>query len=303
MTWLVDAINPTPPGERMAALWQLPEILCTPGAHHPYAGIVAKRAGFKALYLSGGAVSSMLGLPDLGIMTSEEVCFFVRSIFRATDLPILVDCDTGYGEVLNVVRLVHEMEDAGAAAIQIEDQILPKKCGHLNDKKLASPREMAAKIAAARGARRHLRIMARTDALAQEGMDATIARAKLYIEAGADAIFPEALSSAEMYKCFASEIDAPLLANMTEFGRTPFFTAKEFESFGFKMVIWPATSFRATSKTLHEVYDTLAREGSIKSYLPRLSTRAEVYEVTQYTDYEKLDGSIALSVVPPPLLE
>ncbi len=166
----------------MAALWRLPEILRIPGAHHAYAGIVAKRAGFKA-YLSGGTLSSMLGLPDLGIMTVlEEVCFFVRSIFRATDLPMLVDCDTGYGEVLNVVRLVHEMEDAGAAGIQIEDQILPKKCGHLNDKKLVSPREMAAKIAAARRARRHLRIMARTDALAQEGMDATIARAKLYLD-------------------------------------------------------------------------------------------------------------------------
>ncbi len=163
---------------------------------------------------------------------------------------------------------------------------------------------MAAKIAAARRARRHLRIMARTDALAQEGMDATIARAKLYLDAGADAIFPEALNSAEMYKRFAGEIDAPLLANMTEFGRTPYLTAQQFQDFGFKMVIWPATSFRAISKTLHEVYDTLAREGSIKSYrCRRLSTRAEVYDVTQYTDFEKLDGSIALSVVPPPLAE
>jgi methylisocitrate lyase len=301
MTWLVDAINPTPPGERMAALWQLPEILCAPGAHNAYAGIIAKRAGFKALYVPGGAVYSMMGFQILGTDLRGIVLLCPQHSRRKP--PDSGGCDWGYGGLLNVVRLVHEMEDAGAAAIQIEDQILPKKCGHLNDKKLVSPREMAAKIAAARRARRRLRIMARTDALAQEGMDATIARAKLYLEAGADAIFPEAVNSAEMYKRFAGEIEAPLLANMTEFGRTPFFTAKEFESFGFKMVIWPATSFRATSKTLHEVYDTLAREGSIKSYLPRLSTRAEVYDVTQYTDYEKLDGSIALSVVPPPLVE
>ena len=186
MTWLVEEKDLTPPGDQMAALWQRAEILRMPGAHHAFAGIVAKRAGFKALYLSGGALSSMLGLPDLGIMTSEEVCFFVRSIYRATGLPILVDGDTGYGEVLNVVRLVRELEDAGAAAVQIEDQILPKKCGHLNDKKLASPEDMAAKIAAARKARRHLRIVARTDAIAQEGLEAGIKRAKLYLSAGAD---------------------------------------------------------------------------------------------------------------------
>jgi methylisocitrate lyase len=301
MTWLVENKDLTPPGEQMAALWKRPEILRMPGAHHAYAGIVAKRAGFKALYLSGGALSSMLGLPDLGIMTSEEVCFFVRSIYRATGLPILVDGDTGYGEVLNVVRLVRELEDAGAAAVQIEDQILPKKCGHLNDKKLASPDDMAAKIAAARRARRHLRIIARTDAVAQEGIDAGIKRAKLYLAAGADAIFPEALTTAEMYKRFAGEIDAPLLANMTEFGRTPFFTAQQFQDLGFKIVIWPATSLRAASKTLHELYDVLAREGTVESFLPRLSTRAEMYDVIRYADYEALDGSIAKSVVPPPI--
>jgi methylisocitrate lyase len=243
----------------------------------------------------------MLGLPDLGIMTSEEICFFVRSIYRATGLPILVDGDTGYGEVLNVVRLVRELEDAGAAAVQIEDQILPKKCGHLNDKKLASAADMAAKIAAARKARRHLRIVARTDAVAQEGIEAGIKRAKLYLSAGADSIFPEALTTADMYKQFSDAIDAPLLANMTEFGRTPFFTAQQFQDFGFKIVIWPATSLRASSKTLHELFDVLAREGSVESYLPRLSTRAEMYDVISYADYEALDGSIAKSVVPPPI--
>ena len=301
MTWLVEQETDRAPGEQFAALWKEPQILRMPGAHDAYAGLVAKRAGFKALYLSGGALSMMLGLPDLGIMTMEEVCFFLRSIYRATGLPILVDGDTGYGEVLNVVRLVRELEDAGAGAVQIEDQILPKKCGHLNDKKLATPEDMAAKIAAARKARKHLRIIARTDAIASEGIEAGIKRAKLYLSAGADAIFPEALTTADMFRRFADAVDAPLLANMTEFGRTPFFTARQFESFGFKMVIWPATSARATSKTLHELYDVIAREGSAESFVPRLTTRAEFYDVIRYSDYEALDSSIATSVVPPPI--
>jgi methylisocitrate lyase len=298
MTWLVTTADHVPPGVRMAAFWERPQILRMPGAHHALAGILAKRAGFEALYVSGSAVSSTLGLPDLGILTLEELCFFTRSIYRATDLPLLVDADTGYGEVLNVMRTVRELESAGAAAVQIEDQVLPKKCGHLNDKKLASPDEMAAKIAAARRARRHLRIVARTDAVAQEGIDAAVARAKLYLEAGADAIFPEALTSEEMFRRFAREVKAPLIANMTEFGRTPFFTADQFEDFGFKMVIWPATSLRAAAKTLENLYLTLAREGSAETFLPHLHTRAEVYDALRYYDYESLDQSLVRSTLP-----
>lgn len=151
-----------------------------------------------------------MALPDLGIIKFDELCFFLRSLYRATDLPIVVDADTGYGEALNVMRLVRELEDAGAAAIQIEDQILPKKCGHLNDKKLATADEMAAKIAAARRARRHLRILARTDAVGQEGIEAGIARARRYLEAGADAVFPEALTTEDMFRRFAKEVKAPV---------------------------------------------------------------------------------------------
>src|ERR1700678_3974650 len=155
-----------------------------------------------------------MGLPDLGIITVDEVAFLIRQVARASGLPILVDGDTGYGEILNVMHMVRSFEDAGAAAVHIEDQILPKKCGHLNDKKLASPADMAAKVQAAHRARRKLVIIARTDAAASEGMDGAVARAKLYLEAGADAIFPEALTSAEMFRAFASRVDAPLLANM-----------------------------------------------------------------------------------------
>lgn len=285
----------------MAELWRRPQILRMPGAHHAMAGIIAKNAGFEALYVSGSAVASTLGLPDLGLITMEELCFFVRSIHRATDLPLLVDADTGYGEALNVIRLIHELEAAGAAAVQIEDQIMPKKCGHLNDKKLASPESMAAKISAARKVRKHIRIVARTDAVADEGIEAGIRRAKLYIEAGADAIFAEALTSEAMFRRFAGEIGVPLLANMTEFGRTPYFTAEQFESFGFKMVIWPATSLRASAKALGELYGTIAHHGSAETFLPKLATRAEIYEALRYHDYEELDGTIAKSVLPPPL--
>jgi methylisocitrate lyase len=269
-----------------------------PGAHHAMAGILAKKAGFEALFVSGSAVASTLGLPDLGIITLDELCLFTRSIFRATDLPLLVDADTGYGEVMNVMRTVRELESAGAAAIQIEDQILHKKCGHLNDKKLAPAEDMAAKISAACRARRHVRIMARTDAVTQEGIESAIARAQLYVKAGADAIFAEALTSEAMFRQFTAAIKVPLLANMTEFGRTPYFTADQFQAFGCKIVIWPATAFRAEVKTLTELYATLAREGSAESFVSRLQTRAELYDALHYYEYEALDSSLVRSVLP-----
>ena len=193
------------------------------------AALQAKNAGFSALYLSGAAMSASMGLPDLGVISKDDVSFFIRQLARAASLPILVDGDTGFGGILNVMDMVRSFEDAGAAAVQIEDQSLPKKCGHLNDKNLISPEEMAAKIAAAARIRRHLYIVARTDAAASEGFEAAVARARLYVEAGADAIFPEALTSAEMFKEFAKRVEAPLLANMTEFGRTPYLSASDFE--------------------------------------------------------------------------
>jgi methylisocitrate lyase len=300
MTWLDnDGNESAPPGERLAQLWRGPGILKIPGAHNALAGLMAKRAGFKALYLSGAALSASLGLADLGILGLDELCLFTRMIARATGLPLVVDGDTGFGGILNVMRTVRELEDAGAAAVQIEDQMLPKKCGHLNDKRLVAPEEMAAKIAAAMRARRHLRIIARTDAVGVEGIEAAIARARLYREAGADAIFPEALTTEEMFRTFAREIDAPLLANMTEFGRTPYFTAKQFEDFGFAMVIWPVSSLRIAAKAIGDLYECITREGSAESLLERMQTRAQLYETIGYSEYEALDQSVAQSVVPP----
>lgn len=302
MTWLTnDTRDPIPPGERLAQLWREPGTIAIPGAHNALGALLAKNAGFKAIYLSGAALSASLGLADLGILALEELCVFTRAIARATGLPLIVDADTGYGGVLNTMRTVRELEDAGAAAIQIEDQALPKKCGHLNDKLLVAPEEMAAKVKAAVKARRHARIIARTDAAAGEGVHAALERARLYLAAGADAIFPEALTDEAAFRQFAHELNAPLLANMTEFGRTPYFNVRQFEDFGFKMVIWPVSSLRVAAKAMDDVYRCLAREGSTAAMINRMQTRAELYDLIGYHEFEALDQSIAGSVIPPKL--
>ena len=287
-----------PAGERFAKLIRRSGILRIPGAYNGLAALQAKRQGFEALYLSGAAVSASMGLPDLGIITVEDVCFFVRQVSRASALPVLVDGDTGYGEALNVMHMVRAFEDAGAAAVHIEDQLLPKKCGHLNDKRLAAPEDMAAKIAAAARARRHLYIIARTDAAASEGLDDAVARARRYLDAGADAIFPEALTTAEMFREFARRVDAPLLANMTEFGRTPYFTAAEFEAMGYRMVIWPVSALRMAAKAQERLYATIRGEDGPRSLIGQMQTRQELYETISYGDYEALDASIVKTVLP-----
>jgi methylisocitrate lyase len=300
MTYLVGAsLSNRPAGERFRELLKRPAILGLPGTHNGMAALQAKDAGFEALYLSGAAMTASMGLPDLGMITVDEVTFFIRQVVRATDLPVLVDGDTGYGEALNVMHMVRSFEDAGAAAVHIEDQLLPKKCGHLNDKKLADAHDMAAKVASAAKARRHLYLIARTDAAASEGIDGAVARAKLYVEAGADAIFPEALISREMFEEFARRMPGvPLLANMTEFGRTPFFTASEFEAMGYRMVIWPVSSLRVANKAQEKLFSVLKRDGSTSAMVPEMQTRAELYATIRLHDYEALDASIIESVVP-----
>lgn len=302
MTYLVaDDLPAGPAGARFRALLERPEILQLPGTHNGMAALQARDAGFAALYLSGAAMSASMGLPDLGVITVDDVCFFVRQVARASALPVLVDGDTGYGEALNVMHMVRSFEDAGAGAVHIEDQLLPKKCGHLNDKKLADARDMAAKVAAARRARRHLFIIARTDAAASEGIDGAVARARLYIESGADAIFPEALTTREMFVEFASRMPGTkLLANMTEFGRTPFFTAAEFQEMGYRMVIWPVSSLRVAAKAQEELYASIRAHGGTHRMVDRMQTRAELYATIRYHDYEALDASIVTTVLPPP---
>jgi len=299
MTYLIAADLPDQPaGLRFRHLLQQPGILQLPGAHNGMAGLQAKAAGFSALYLSGAGMTASMGLPDLGIITVDEVAFFIRQIARAAALPVLVDGDTGYGEALNVMHMVRCFEEAGAGAVHIEDQLLPKKCGHLNDKKLADAHDMAAKVAAAARARKHLYIIARTDAAASEGMDGAVARAKLYLEADADAIFPEAMTSAEMFREFAARVDAPLLANMTEFGRTPFFTASEFEEMGYRMVIWPVSSLRVAARAQEELYAAIRRDGGTQNMVERMQTRTQLYATIGYHNYEALDASIVKTIVP-----
>ena len=267
-----------PAGKRFRAL-VTSGFLALPGAHNGLAALQAKAAGFDGLYLGGSAMTGQMAIPDLGILTVEDACFYIRQVARASALPVLVDGDTGHGDALSATHMVRAFEDAGAAAVHIEDQLLPKKCGHLDDKKLADPNDMAEKIAAVVGARRHLYIVARTDSAASEGLDGAVARAKLYLEAGADAIFPEALTSAEMFRAFAAQITAPLLANMTEFGKTPIFTASEFEEMGYRMVIWPSAAFRMAAKAQEQLYTALKRDGGTHKMLDYMQSRDELQEL------------------------
>lgn len=300
MTYLsAESYNPIPAGERFRALVERPGILGIPGTHNGLAAQQARDAGFDVGYLSGAAMTASMGLPDLGIITVDEVAFFIRQVARASGMPILVDGDTGYGEALNVMHMVRTFEDAGAAAVHLEDQILPKKCGHLNDKKLASPEDMAAKVAAARHARRHLYIIARTDAAASEGIEGAVARAKLYMEAGADAIFPEALNKEDMFREFAKRMPGvPLLANMTEFGRTPFYTKEQFEDFGYKMVLWPVTSLRVAALAQEKLYKAMIRDGGAQNCVDQMLTRKDLYKTINYDGFEALDSTIVKTIVP-----
>ncbi|HUM07615.1 MAG TPA: methylisocitrate lyase [Acidocella sp.] len=300
MTYLsASSYSNIPAGDRFRALLVRPGILGIPGTHNGLAAQQARNAGFEACYLSGAAMTASMGLPDLGIITVDEVAFFIRQVTRASGLPVLVDGDTGYGEALNVMHMVRTFEDAGAAAVHLEDQILPKKCGHLNDKKLTSPQDMATKVAAAAHARRHLYIIARTDAAASEGMDGAVARAKLYMEAGADAIFPEALNTEEMFREFARRMPGvELLANMTEFGRTPFYTKQEFEDFGYKMMIWPVTSLRVAALAQEKLYQAIARDGGAQNCVDQMLTRKDLYTTIDYAGFEALDSTIVRTIVP-----
>jgi methylisocitrate lyase len=272
-----------PAGNRFRALVAR-GFLALPGAHNGLAALQAKAAGFEGLYLGGSAMTGQMAIPDLGILTIEDACFFIRQVAGASGLPVLVDGDTGQGDAAGTAQMVRAFEDAGAAAIHIEDQLLPKKCGHMENKRLADPLDMAEKIASAIEARRHLYIIARTDAAASEGLSGAVARAKRYLEAGADAIFPEALTSAEMFRAFAEQLKAPLLANMTEFGKTPVFTASEFEKMGYRMVIWPSAAFRMAAKAQEKLYAALKRDGGSHNMLNQMQTREELQKLIGYDE-------------------
>ncbi|MDE1853498.1 MAG: methylisocitrate lyase [Thaumarchaeota archaeon] len=266
-------------------------IVVAPGVFSPAVAKLAEKAGFKALYFSGAGFSSLLALPDLGITTLGEVSQAARQITSQVTLPLIVDADTGFGEALNVARTAKELINAGAAAVHIEDQVLPKRCGHLEGKELVDPDEMVKKLVSAKqAAGKELLIIARTDARAVEGIDGAIERARLYSKAGAEMIFPEALESRAEFLEFRKKIALPLMANMTEFGKTPYMTAKEFEEMGYNVVIFPVTAFRAMMKTVKETLAKLKSEGTQKGLLGSLMTRNEFYDLIDYHKYEEADG-------------
>lgn len=299
MTWFMEKeVSQRELADQFRALIQGPEALTVIGAHDGLAARMAQLAGFQALYLSGAAYTASRALPDLGIVGSAELAERARELIRATGMPVLVDIDTGFGGVLNTARTAKEMVEAKAAAVQIEDQELPKKCGHLNGKKLVSPEEMIQKIRIIKEVSPSLVVVARTDAKDVEGLDAAIERAKRYVAAGADAIFPEALRSEVEFRAFSAAIDAPLLANMTEFGRTPYYTVQQFQDWGYRMVLFPVTSLRVAAKAYELVFREIRELGTQAGALERMMTRQQLYEAIRYYDYEKLDGTIAATVLP-----
>jgi methylisocitrate lyase len=297
VNWLERPRSPQTAGARLRSLLAKKTAIAVPGAHDGMAALLARQAGFEALYLSGAALSASMALPDLGLLTLDDVARMTREIVRAADLPLVVDCDTGFGEALNVMHAVRTLEEIGAACIQIEDQHFPKKCGHLNDKKLIPVEEMCRKVAAAKKAASELLICARTDA-AGNSLDDAIMRARRYREAGADVIFVEALTSPEDIARIRAEVAGPLLANMTEFGRTPQLSLKEWDAAGFELVIFPVSSFRIAADAVQRFYASLHRNGDAKEMLPQMMTRAALYDTIAYYDYEALDASIARTVLP-----
>jgi methylisocitrate lyase len=263
-----------------------------PGAFNALVGRLIEQAGYDAVYLSGAALSAgTLALPDVGLFTLSELVTHTTYLTRSVAIPVIVDADTGFGEAINVERTVRELEAAGAAAIQLEDQRLPKRCGHLSGKSLVEPAEMCAKLRAAVGARSDpgLVIIARTDARGVTSVDDAIARAKAYLDAGADWIFPEALRGPEEFQRFAEEVKAPLVANMTEFGQSPLLSLDELTNLGYAAVLYPVTLFRVAVRAVEAALAVLADEGTQQSLLDLMQTRQELYDLLGYAGYEKRD--------------
>jgi methylisocitrate lyase len=280
----------TTPGTRFRDALEQEKPLQVVGAINAYAARLAEASGFKALYVSGGGVSaSSCGIPDLGITTMEDVLIDVRRVTSVTDLPVLVDIDTGWGGAFNIARTIKSMMNAGAAAVHIEDQVAEKRCGHRPGKAIVSKDEMIDRIKAAVDARTDdsFVVMARTDALAREGLEPALERACAYVEAGADMIFPEAISDIEMYRRFADATGVPILANITEFGATPLFTVEELAAVDVSLVLYPLSAFRAMSAAALKVYSALRSEGTQNGVIELMQTREELYGFLNYHDYEK----------------
>jgi methylisocitrate lyase len=279
------------PGRRLRAAWAA-EPLQVPGAFCPLVARMAERLGFRAVYLSGAALSATAGVPDVGLLTLTEFVEAARGLAAATTLPVLCDADTGFGEALNVERAVRQFEAAGVAGIHLEDQQLPKRCGHLSGKQLVSAEEMAAKMRAAAAARRDpdFVLVARTDARGVTGFDDAVRRARMYAAAGADAIFPEALENAAEFAAFAKALaPVPLLANMTEFGKSEILDFAALAGMGYRLVIYPVTTLRAALRAAQAVLEDIRTKGHQRDRVPQMMTRQELYDLLDYAGYEARD--------------
>ena len=270
------------------------EILRLPGAFNPLSARLIERKGFEGIYMSGAVLSAELGLPDIGLTTATEVAQRVRQVSRMTDLPVLVDADTGFGEAMNVARTVQELEDAGAAALHIEDQVNPKRCGHLDGKQVVDDHTATQRIRAASDARRDpdLVLIARTDIRAEAGLKATIERVKMLVDAGADVVFPEALADLSEFEQVSKSVDVPVLANMTEFGKSELFTVDNLRNVGVGLVIWPVSLLRIAMGAAERALDTLLTEGNLESVLDDMQHRRELYELVDYEGYSSFDASV-----------
>jgi methylisocitrate lyase len=294
----------TTPAERRRALragLASGRLLRMPGALNPLTARLIQETGFDAVYLSGAVLAADLGLPDIGLTTSAEIAARAQQTARVTDLPVLVDADTGFGEPMNAARTVQLMEDAGLAGLHLEDQVNPKRCGHLDGKTVTPRAEMVRRVRAAVDARRDpdFLLMARTDARSVEGLPAAIDRARAYVDAGADAIFPEALADVSEYEAFRAAVDVPLLANLTEFGKTPLLDTATLENLGYNIALYPVTLLRIAMGAVEDGLRTLAAEGTQKSLLPRMQTRSRLYELLGYEEYAAFDSAVFDFTLPP----
>ncbi|MEB3798933.1 MAG: methylisocitrate lyase [Desulfurococcales archaeon] len=293
MAFLYKEKSKVRPSEKLRELLKSKDVIPVIGVFNPISALLVESMGFEAAYLSGAALTGSYAMPDLGLITLSELAESTRYITRVVNIPLIVDADTGFGEVINVQRTVKELVDANAAAVQIEDQVLPKKCGHLKGKKLIPPEEMAKKIVAAKKiGGEDILIIARTDARGVEGLDSAIERARIYVKAGADIIFPEALTSEEEFKEFAHKISVPLLANMTEFGKTPYYTIDQFKEWGYKLVIFPVTLLRISLGAMREALKVIREKGTQRGILGKMMTRHEFYDLIGYSKYEEQDSYI-----------
>ena len=292
MTWL----TPDPgeaPAKRLRALLATDETLIVPGVFNGLTALLAKRAGARAAYHSGAAFSASMGMPDVGLFTLDELARSCRQIVRVTRMPLIADADTGFGSPLMVMRAVRELEGARCAAIQIEDQVDPKRCGHLGGKEVVEADAMCEKLAAARAARQDLVVIARTDARATHGLAEAISRGVRYRDAGADVVFPEALEDEAEFEAYAEAVPGPLLANMTEFGRGPALSAGRLTEIGFRVVVYPVSAARVAAFSVRAFYADLLAEGSAGGWLDRMQTREELYDLIGYDDYAALDDTLS----------